>query len=352
MRVEAARAALLLVQSERRLNGPSKFGRTRPFKLLKWGLQLAILAAVGYGIWRTIAQSLDKFAENQFSLGSLHPGWLAACGMLYLAGSLPPCWFWRKAMQAMGQRPPWYASIRAFYIGHLGKYLPGKAAVVLLRAGLVRGPQVDTTVAATAVFVETLTTMAVGAVLAAAILGMLYHEQRQLLLAAIGMAALAGVPALPPVFRKVVRLLRVTRASASLDAGLDGLRWPLMIGGWFVLGASWFVLGLSLWAALKALPEPPPGLDDLTRSLPLLTLCCAFALVAGFVSMLPAGAGVREAVVLAVLVPAYGEVAAIVAAVLLRLVWLLAEVVVSIILYAIRPRSAPRNDAPAPEPAA
>lgn len=331
------------------MNFVAKFGRPRLVKVAKWSFQIIVLALVGYGIWHTVAHSLAKFEAKQFSLASLRPTWLVTSAVLYLAGSLPPWWFWHRVLESMGQKPSRYASLRAFYIGHLGKYVPGKAMVVVLRAALVRGPRVDTTVAATAVFVETLTTMAVGAVLAAVILAVKYHEQRQLLLIAIGLALAAGIPALPPIFRRIVTLLRVQRSSEALAAGLDGLRWPLMLTGWVILAASWFILGLSLWAALMSLPEPPVELMDVRANLPLLTLCVAFALVAGFVSLVPAGAGVREAVVIAVLVPAYGEIAALVAAILLRLVWLVAEAVISIILYAIRPATVP-PDEPAAEP--
>jgi len=331
------------------LNLPVKLGRSRLMKIAKWSFQAIVLALVAYGIWHTVAQSLTKFEAKQFSLTSLRPGWLVISAALYLAASLPPWWFWHRVLESMGQQPSRYASLRAFYIGHLGKYVPGKAMVVVIRAALVRGPRVDTAVAATAVFVETLTTMAVGAVLAAVILAVKYHEQRELLWIAVGLALVAGIPALPPIFRRIVTMLRVQRASAALAAGLDGLRWPLMLTGWVILAASWCVLGLSLWAALMSLPDPPAELLDVRANLPLLTLCVAFALVAGFVSLVPAGAGVREAVVIAVLVPAYGEIAALVAAILLRLVWLVAEAVISIILYAIRP-SAARPAEPASEP--
>lgn len=332
------------------MNSVAKFGRTRALKIAKWSFQAIVLALVVWGIWHTTAQSLDKFEAKKFSLTDLRPEWLVASAVIYLAGSITPWWFWHRVLVAMGQRPSYYASLRAFYIGHLGKYVPGKAMVVVLRAGLVRGPRVDTAVAATAVFVETLTTMAVGAILAAVILAVEFHEQRELLFVAVGMAFAAGIPALPPVFRRIVAMLRVQRASAALSSGLDGLRWPLMMSGWVTLALSWLVLGLSLWAALMSLPERPEGLADMLASLPLLTLCVAFALVAGFVSLVPAGAGVREAVVIAVLVPAYGEIAALVAAILLRLVWLVAEVLVSIILYAIRPAAEP--DAPTAGPPA
>ncbi len=57
------------------------------------------------------------------------------------------------------------------------------------------------------------------------------------------------------------------------------------------------------------------------------------AVVAGFLSFIPAGAVVREAVLLELLAPQLGEANALVAAVLLRVVWLVSELVVSGILY-------------------
>ena len=59
---------------------------------------------------------------------------------------LPMWWFWYRTLQAFGQAPEGLSSLRAFFIGHLGKYVPGKAMVVVLRTALVRGARVDTEV--------------------------------------------------------------------------------------------------------------------------------------------------------------------------------------------------------------
>ena len=56
-------------------------------------------------------------------------------------------------------------------------------------------------------------------------------------------------------------------------------------------------------------------------------------MVAGFLSLVPAGAGVREYVIMALVMQPFGEVAAIASAVLLRIVWLVAEVALAGILY-------------------
>ncbi len=73
-------------------------------------------------------------------------------------------------------------TLRAYYIGHLGKYVPGKAMVVILRTVMVRGHRVDAAVAAVSVFFETLTMMAVGAFMAAGILAVRLRKERDVVL--------------------------------------------------------------------------------------------------------------------------------------------------------------------------
>jgi hypothetical protein len=49
----------------------------------------------------------------------------------------------------------------------LGKYVPGKWMVILLRRVLLTSPNVETTVVAASVFFETFTTMAAGSAVSA-----------------------------------------------------------------------------------------------------------------------------------------------------------------------------------------
>lgn len=320
---------------------PQSDNQSRLLRAGKLGFKLLVVALVCWGIWHTVEKSRGKFAEQNFSISHLNPWWLAAAGGLYLIGSIPSWLFWHQAMRDMDQRPGLVASLRAFYIGHLGKYVPGKAMVVIMRAGMIGGERVNGAVAATCVFVETLTTMAVGATLAAVYLALAYRDQQTLLLGSVAMAVLAGVPTLPPVFRRIVpplvaratKLLRLKHDSHTLQSAFHGLRFPLIVTGWVSLTGGWIVMGLSLWATLKSLPSAPSELDPLINVLPEMTACVALSVVAGFASMLPAGVGAREFVFITVITPHYGPVAGIVGAVLVRLVSLLAEVLVSAILY-------------------
>ena len=54
----------------------------------------------------------------------LRPAWLFVAGLLYLAGWLPAALWWRRVMQAMGEKPALLPTLRAYYVGHLGKYVP------------------------------------------------------------------------------------------------------------------------------------------------------------------------------------------------------------------------------------
>jgi uncharacterized membrane protein YbhN (UPF0104 family) len=106
-----------------------------------------------------------------------------------------------------------------------------------------------------------------------------------------------------------------------------------MLSGWAANTLGWFLFGMSLWATLRAVPLGTP-MASWWELAPRLTASVSLALVAGFVSLLPGGVGVRELVLNALMVPQFGHVKALVSAVLLRLVWLVTEVALSIILYA------------------
>src|SRR5579871_4346848 len=136
---------------------PLAVGGSRRWLLV--AAKLVILALLIWGVHRTLA---DGFRQLQEHPPSVSGGWLAAAGALYLVGIAPVCFFWWRVLRALGQPVSLPRCVRAYYIGHLGKYVPGKALVVVLRAGMIAGPGIDTAVAAASVFIETLTLMAAG----------------------------------------------------------------------------------------------------------------------------------------------------------------------------------------------
>jgi uncharacterized membrane protein YbhN (UPF0104 family) len=344
-------------------------------KLAKLAFRFAVLALVCIGIANTVTKAWDEFQQQQwtlrielrqtrtrieqlqqtqnpdqqqinelcqqeadlvsqqFSLRQISVTWLVVAAAFYMVGLLP-CWlYWHQTLEAMGQRPRLLETLRAYFLGHLGKYVPGKAMVVVLRTDGVRSERVDTTVAAASVFVETLTMMAVGAFVAAAIL-LATTDQSQLGLLAVVLMLCSGIPTLPPIFRRIVRTIQLRKISENIDDAIRGLNFRLALVGWLTISVGWYLLGLSLWATLQAIPGTEQTLAATFDIMLLSTASVALAMVAGFLSLLPGGVGVRDYLVMALVAPVFGSnVIAVCSAVLLRLVWLLAELMSCAILW-------------------
>lgn len=306
-------------------------------------IQLIVMVLVAWGIWRNIEKAIAQVHEQNFSFEELRWPWIVLAGLLYLLGTLPMGLFWFKLMKAMKQQPRLYSAVRSYFIGHLGKYVPGKALVVVLRTSLVQGTDLQRSVVATAVFAETLTMVAVGAVYGAILIALWFSEQQLLLWTAVGIGLAASFVTLPPVFRAVVLFLKVSRINPEIEEKLSGLNYPTMAWGWGANVIGWTLLGGSLFATMASIPDADPQMTGGLTMFPLLAATVCLAMVVGFVTPIPGGMGVREYVIMEMMAPVFGPVVAVVSAVLLRVSWLLAEVALAIILYAI-PASVPATD--------
>jgi uncharacterized membrane protein YbhN (UPF0104 family) len=306
--------------------------------LLVWTLWAIVLVLVFVSVRGTVRAALAELSQYHWRV---RPLWLIAAGLVYAMGLVPMAWFWHRALAALGQAPPWPATLRAYFLGHIGKYVPGKAMAVVLRVAGVRKWVASLRIALVSSLLETLTMMAVGAFLAALLTALVLRLEPRLAALALAMAAAAGLPTLPPVARRLARvgLERVKQNSeietadpVAIDAraSLEGINFRLLAEGWGAATVCWMLLGLSLWATLTAI-----GVEQvqLLEDIPRLIAAVAFAVVAGFLSLLPGGLLVRDALLMELLAPVCGEANALVAAVLLRLVWLVTELAVCGILY-------------------
>ncbi len=291
--------------------------------------KVALLAIVVWGGFGTVVTAIKKLSEHGWQFEQLSLGWAVVSGALYLLSQLPSGWFWQSVLVGLGQPVTLGRALRAYYIGHLGKYVPGKAMVVLLRAGLLQG-QAKPVLAVVAVFYETLTTMACGAAVAAVLLIAGFRQQHWLILGSLALTVVVGLPTLPPAFSRLLRFTRVARTQPLLTSEPIHFGGRLIARGWLGIALGWCFGGASLWAAVRAI-----GIDNtsLAADLPLFTATVALAVVLGFVSMLPAGVGVRDLALLQLLAPRLGQTEALVATVVLRLVWLAAEALLGAVLY-------------------
>ena len=92
----------------------------------------------------------------------VEPIWLAFAAVAYSVGWFPSVWFMRRLLSESGHAASPMSVARSYYCGHLGKYVPGKATVVLIRALLLRERGVPFGAAALATVAETLAMMGTG----------------------------------------------------------------------------------------------------------------------------------------------------------------------------------------------
>lgn len=302
--------------------------KTNWIRFAKWLVYVLVVGSIVFTIWKGITE----IRNSSISVQDFNWNWLPAASLFYFC-SISISWFyWHCVLIGLGQRPKLSHSFPAFIVGQLGKYFPGKALVVIIRTGIIAGPNVQPAVAATSVFIETLTYMAVGAGVACVLMIFFVDVGPWLILLGCGGILAAGLPIFPPVFRRIVRLSRLDKLSPKIGAAVANLKTRTAVLGWCVLPLSWLLVGLSLWSVIQLTGVGSVSINELPR----ITACAALAIVVGFLSMMPGGLGVREVVLVALLSPLDPEVfttaTTLIVAVTLRLCWLSTELLMTIIL--------------------
>jgi len=311
-------------------------GRSKTRKLIFAAGKIALVCLVVWGMGRAFRNALTQLQEQDWSLSEVRPGWLVAAALCYTSGQLAPAFFWHRLLRIFDQPAPLFPTIRAWYIGGLAKYVPGKAMVIVLRTALMRRYGVGIAVSTATIFYETLTAMAVAASLSGAILAVILRDKPELALMAAGLMLAAGAPTAPPIFKRLARLAGIERAAPNMIDRLDHLSLGVLAKSWLQIAAGWAMIGLSVLACVLAV-----GADANCSTATLVGLSIAAAglsVVAGFASLIPGGLVVRDAVLFELFKPVLGDGPALVTAILVRLTWLVSELGVATILYPLERR--------------
>ncbi len=332
-------------------------GKWRRFwPVVKAILWLGLLVLIG----RQFASDLQRPELYQ---RRLHAGRLLLSGVLYELGQGFSALYWMRLLGHLGTCPPLGAALRAYYIGQLGKYLPGKAWALFLRTSLVHKHGVGVGLAALTAFYEVLTTMAAGVLVAAvlfAVLGtdagaglnaetlrhLLWLEQPgeggvqrsvAVLLSLLLFAAFL-VPLHPAIFNRLV--FQRTGETPVPPDGLRRIRFVYLLEGLAFAAAGWLLLGASFAVALRGIVGADwPLLDLRTARLPAIM---GLSYVIGFVIVIaPGGIGVREFMLTLLLTPELvgiqemdskaARATVVLAVLVLRLVWTTAELVTALV---------------------
>jgi len=263
------------------------------------------------------------------------PTLLLLSGLCYALGLLPANWYWRQCLLTMDQRAPLLATSWAYFYGGLGKYFPGKAMVIVLRLNALSAYNFKKMATAITIFMETLTMMAVGGALASLCLIALNLDWKLTALA-VALLLCMFLPTLPPVLRFIIAKLQRGVSAKTLREWTSRIHTGLILKGWGAMLVTWLMFGLSLLCVLQSLPIAEQTTTNWTQLMLSALGACTLAVVLGFVSLLPGGAGVREVVLSTILAPIVGPTAALCAAIWLRVIWLATELALVALIALIR----------------
>jgi uncharacterized membrane protein YbhN (UPF0104 family) len=293
----------------------------------KPALALLILVLVARHFARILSQpELDPYP---FALRIPH---LLPAAALYLGAHTCWAWFWVRLLRSQGAQVRFADGLRAYFVSQFGKYIPGKAWVILIRVGMLRGTAGGTplVVGITATY-ETLTSMGAGAMLGMLLLPWVGVVPREL---SDNFAIVITIAALPLVLGALNKLAarRIAKLRGPDAPPLPSPPLTLLLQGLLHGIFGWCLLGLGLGFAIQAVAvEPPaPTLDSYLAD----TGAMALAYVAGFfVLVAPGGLGIRELVLQyalsprfeAALEPKLAAAQAVVVSLVLRLTWTVAE---------------------------
>jgi glycosyltransferase 2 family protein len=250
-------------------------------------------------------------------LGELSVLSLGAALAAVAGGILATFQCWRTILAELGGRLPVTAGARVFFLGQLGKYLPGSVWPVMAQMELGRDYQVPERASGAAVGVFLLVVVGTGLAVAAAAAPLLGPDATHAywwLLAVLPVALLAATP---PVTNRLLgaglRLARRPPLPAPLSA-----RGMLHAGGWALV--CWLAYGLHVWVLAAQLTAVELPLLALASGAFAAAWCAGFLLVVA-----PAGAGVREAALVLLLSGALTRPQATVVAVVSRLLFVLGD---------------------------
>lgn len=249
-------------------------------------------------------------------LQGLEP-WAALLGTgAAVAGVGVSAGLWRAALDQLGGRISPADTVRAFFPSQAGKYLPGGLWPVLAHVGQADRFGLTPALGGAAFAWFLVLHLVTGGAVATAGLAV-----ARAVPAAVGLVAVpAALLTLPPVARAAARAVgRATRGRVDLAVPPRGRGAARAVAPLLWATAMWGLYGVSVAAFLSGLGA---------AAAPLLAAgAFAAAWCAGFLAIVaPAGAGAREAVLVALLAPVTGVPTALAVTVLARAAHLVGDV--------------------------
>lgn len=271
---------------------------------------------------------LAGYLARHWSEVTSHP-WTIDWSRLALASAFVPVAYsgfvivWRRILLRLGGRLGIVDAHRIWYLGNLGRYVPGKVLQLAGTAYLARAKGVSPVLSVSASLTAQVLVLGSGLVVAAATLPELGIPWPVGLAAAALVLAVVLTRALDATYRFALRVIGRSEYYQTLPAGEKLALLIVDLGAWLVLGTGFWLFVRSLAPIEAAALVPMIGI-------------CAAGYVGGYLAVfVPGGLGVREGIY-ALLLGAYVSPSVAVAIAVFARLWLTACELVPVALLVAR----------------
>jgi hypothetical protein len=266
---------------------------------IAWKYALPILVAVFVGWY-----FYKKLDQPGLWNGPLVPEvrWLLPAAAVYLVAYFVWGLYYVILLNNQGAHAPTGTGLRAYFVSQMGKYVPGKILVIVIRVGMLKGIGITRTAVAITAMFESMVWIGAGALVGIVLLPDVLWRGFQAQAAAQG----GGLPnihrawlilpvALAPI--GLVGLNRFVNRVNRWRKGANAKQYPrvklhMVVFGLVFDAVGWLVLGGCLTLTLVGLQPNAPLTADAYWNLVSIN---GIAYVLGFVAFfMPAGIGVRD----------------------------------------------------------
>lgn len=293
---------------------PTTGRRARVLTVVKW---VAAVVALAFLVW-SIARQWDAISRDfvRLDAGTIVLG-VAATIVALVANMLS----WRAMMSASGFRVRLAAASSIFFVGQLGKYIPGGVWSIAAQAELGRAHGLQRTGSAVAALASMLVSMVTAAVVGIVAVLLASSTGFATFWWLIPLIVVGLVCLTPPVLGRLIAVaFRILRRPAQ-DTTLTwtGTVWSLV---WSLV--MWLAYGVQATLVLRVFGADSPTL------FPVAVGAYAVAWLVGFVVVIaPAGIGPREGILVLLLGSVAGGSAPLALAVISRVFMTIGDVVLA-----------------------
>lgn len=301
------------------------------------GLIIAVL-----GVFFVARELVASWSDVREAIAGANPGLLLAALVAGSGGPLIIGLGWRRCLAVLGAPRAARETLRWYYVGQLGKYVPGGIWAVVGRSEMARRGGVAATIgysstvlSLSVTYLAAILVMALGlAAGAAGREGVLWQPVLALLP--------LGVLALHP--RVVETALRAGRRLLRREVPIPVPRWGVSVGLLLWHVPAWLAIGAATWLVAAALDTTVPDVRN-------LLFATVLSWIVGFLVVpAPAGIGVREAVFVAAATSLSSLGVAAAVAVVARVIFILVDLIGAGLSTAVaqgRARAGPAGTEPA-----